>query len=478
MIKNSTAAKAIVNIPAWAEAYNNGQLGGREVSSTATAYAFVPLLYRAVRLRCDSLASVPIAIMSGENESEWPFDEDLYSLIWMTEAALLLTGAAFWLKLSNRIRVKDIRWINPLMMRVDWINGQRVFSQISSDKNEDLRTFDPGEIVFFREFNISDDVGFGVSAAQVAMSDTQTINYINLFVNQFFKGGAMPVTLLGIEGMSDPKERDRIEGWFKQRIVGIRNAFKVLALSRVVKPEILTPPMADMAFPDLLGQARKAIADAFGIPQTMLEDAANYATAAEHRLSFWSDTVRPRGPMIEGVINRGLLKPMGLEMKFKFDQMDIFKKDELEAASAMSAFVNAGYPLGLASEVVGVELPEDWDYAKLDALQEQRRQEAAEQFEANSQNKDEKPDNQKEDLQKWQRKAMKRLDKGQSPACTFESEYIPAVMAAAIGAQLEQAQTKEDVKAIFEGKQDNKELSIDLVYELKRANDLLEMLDA
>ena len=62
-----------------------------------------------------------------------------------------------------------------------------------------------------------------------------------------------------------------------------------------VTPQTLTPPPKDLEMKELNNQARHNVAMAFGIPQTMLEDAANYATAGEHRLSFWQDTVRPAG---------------------------------------------------------------------------------------------------------------------------------------------------------------------------------------
>jgi len=280
--------------------------------------------------------------------------------------------------------------------------------------------------------------------------------------------------------MTDKNEISRVEGWFRQRASGIRNAFKILALGRTIKPEILTPPMKDLAFTELLTQSRRSIADAFGIPQTMLDDAANYATAHEHRISFWSDTIRPRAPLFESVINRELLKPMGLELSFKFDRMEIFQHDEVRSASALQALVNAGYPLGLASEVVGVDLPDDWDYEMLDKLQQEKQEKAQAQFEpkedeGNEPEKEDDEDTTKSDLDKWQRKAIKRIDKGQPPACTFESEHIPAVLAAAIIGQLEEAQTKEDVRRIFET--DQPSTSIDLAAELKRANDLLEKLN-
>lgn len=465
MALKNIAGKAIVNIPAWAEAMNQGSSLTNEVTSPATAYAYVPLVYRAVRLRCDSLASVPLTIYRGETETDWPFQTDLYRLIWLTEAAMLLAGAAYWLKLKNRVVVKDLQWINPLTMEVDYRNGGVVFTQ----SGKAGRAFEPGEIVYFKEFNPLDDIRPGVSAAGVALNDAQTINYIKLFSNQFFRGGAMPITLLGIEGMTDPRERERVEGWFKQRVTGLRNAFRVLALSKTVKPEVLTQPMSEMAFSELNATARSSIADAFGIPQTMLEDAANYATASEHRLSFWNDTVKPSGLALEGVINRELLKPMGLRCSFDFDGLDVFKQDELEAAGALAAYVNAGYPLGLASEVVGIELPEDWEYADLDKLQKPEPEKAPET--EPEPEPEAKSDNGRADLDKWQRKALKRLEKGQPAACQFESEQISPALAESIEAQLNQAQTAEDVRAIFA---ETQAPTLDLAAELKRANDLLE----
>jgi hypothetical protein len=45
--------KAIVSVPGWAEMLEEG--GKNNITTTALAYAYVPLIYRAVRIRCDAL---------------------------------------------------------------------------------------------------------------------------------------------------------------------------------------------------------------------------------------------------------------------------------------------------------------------------------------------------------------------------------------------------------------------------------------
>ena len=100
--------KAITNIPGWSELLNSAD----KVTTSSNAYAMVPLIYRCTRLRCDSIADVPVSILRGEDEVGWPFPTDLNNLIWKTEASLLLEGAAYWLKESNKVRPTDLMFLN------------------------------------------------------------------------------------------------------------------------------------------------------------------------------------------------------------------------------------------------------------------------------------------------------------------------------------------------------------------------------
>jgi len=116
--------KAIVTIPAWAEALHEGTGVQRDtINSAAAAYAFVPLVNRAVRLRADSLISTPLYFtkLDGETEVPAPFDGlDWKDLIWKTEAALCLQGANYIERMPRAMSKKTgaLKWINPITVKV------------------------------------------------------------------------------------------------------------------------------------------------------------------------------------------------------------------------------------------------------------------------------------------------------------------------------------------------------------------------
>ena len=251
----------------------------------------------------------------------------------------------------------------------------------------------------------------------------------------------MPITLLGID-TTDSTEVARVETWFKRQAARVGKAFGVLGIKAgSIVPQQLTPPIKDLVMPDLHAQAQHDVALAFGIPQTMLEDSANFATAQEHRLSFYEDTIRPRARIIEDVINTQLLASDGLKLEFDFEAMSIFQEDETARASRLQTLVTAGVELQLAAEIAGYtpevvarmkppepkpepETPPDAAQVQTDA-----QQVAAE-------------------LRAWRRKAIRRMKAGKAPG-GFESEFIPAALVGAIEGQLEAVKTQADVDKIF-----------------------------
>ena len=448
--------KAITSIPGWAESLEQAD----KISEEGLSYGMVPLIYRAVKLRCDALSSVPVHIYKGETEVDWPFEAELEDLIWKTEASMLLNGAGYWLKNSNDVRVMDLQWINPFSMTVEYDNDFR-FIQYAGARTNGPWTLD--EIVYFREWDPYQDVHPGVSAAIVALGDSRLLNYITRFGYHFFEGGAMPVTVLGLAGSMPDTEVKKVESKFKRSLTNLKNAFRVIGVkSEMIDIKTLTPPLKDLALPVLYAQAKKNVGASFGIPTTMLEDpAANRATADTHRLSFWADTVRPRGGLFDNFINNQLLKQMGLRLEFGFDEMDIFQVDEHERSDSVLKYVQAGMSLLMASQILGVDLTKE-QIAQLQAEAEEskeRAKEMAERLQGAPKPPGSAPvygtnsgveDNMRTDLGKWRRKAEKRLKNGTTPAVGFESEYIPGAMKAAIMGALEGVETVEGLVTIFE----------------------------
>jgi HK97 family phage portal protein len=467
--------KAILTIPAWAEAMHEG--GGLQkdtIKDAAAAYAFVPLVYRAVRLRADSLAKVPIRFtkLDGETEVKPPFPEDVdwKDLIWKSEAALCLQGANFVEKLQRRLSNKTggVQWVDPTTMnKPKLIRGGdgKIDYEFSQKANPNV-TWNLATMIYMHDFALGNEVGPGVSAAGVSLNDSALVRYMSRFASHFFESGAMPITVLSIDGVVDRQEAQRIESFFKRAATRIRNAFSVLALSRGIEPKIISQPLKDLAMPELNEQARHAVALAFGIPQTMLEDAANYATSAEHRLSFWQDTVQPRGEWLAEQFNRQLLKDFKIKMAFGFEELDVFQADENERGDSLNKIVTAiNLNPGVARWAMGVlgyDLTEEQtnDLQKIIAEKEKEKEKVQEQIEgaptAPAQSSPLAQPEQKpaksawaDDLSRWERKALRVIKESGSAVCEFESERIPVDLRAEITAGLPACKSADAVRELF-----------------------------
>lgn len=449
-IESDDALKAIVSIPGWAQAMEDG--AGGTMQSAADAYCYVPLIYRAVNLRTKALQSVPYHLEKNGKPLEtekWPFDfqgyypETFRSMVTMTESSLLLSGGNIWKKRSSQVRLKMVQWINPKSTEVTDKGGAPDFV---IDGKEHL-TID--DVVYFRKFNPLNDVGFGIGAGMAALTSSKLQFYLNAFAQQFFEHGAMPVVILGVPTGTATEEVKRLERWFKNATAGIGRAFRAIGLRTGdggIKPTTLTPEIKSLAMPELYDQAKQQIAQAFEIPQTMLEDAANYATASEHRLSFWHDTVRPEGDFIADVINNQLLNEYGMELKFDWDTMDQFQQDEKEMADAFAAYMATGaFPPSLVASMLGLELPEEGDTSILDQWYNDH-------FQSQSplDNEPVDIDEFKAEIRKWQSYVLKRVKRGRDAVGdrSFESDIIPSVLIAATEEQLK-GKDAQGIRMIF-----------------------------
>ena len=441
--------KAIVTIPGWAEALMDAD----HLHNEQQAFAQVPLIFRAINLRCDTLTSCPIHVYSGKGddrvERDWPLPQNVVDLVWLTEAAMLLTGSAFWLKRVNGAGVlrEGVQWLNPFTVSVKMKESQLIFEQDKATQNTGPWSID--QMVYFRDFNPSNDIGPGVSATEVSLQSSGLMRYMSQFASVFFEKGAMPITILGINGMTNDNERERLEGFFKKIASGVKNAFRTVAVNTdKIDPKVLSQPMKDLAMPELSTEARHNIAWAFGIPQTMLEDSANYATAKEHRMSFWQDTLRPRGQKLARVINEQLLNPhFGLGMEFAFDEMDLFQEDEEKRSDSYYNYTAAGMRPSIAAQILGIDLPEGVDYDDLDEkYNTQPVAQANDTRPINDTNDDNKSIH--EELRRWLRFELRRI--GKDDKREFKSKVIPLSMYGALSGALETAKDEAGIKRVFD----------------------------
>jgi len=323
-------------------------------------------------------------------------------------------------------------------------------------------------MLYFRDFNPSDDVGRGVSSVEVAMRDAQLLYHMTTFASTYFESGAMPATILSITGGATPTADDteRIQSSFTKAISGVKNAFRLIALRGDVKLSTLTPPLEELTMKDLHEQARRSIALCMGIPVTLLEDAANYSTAVVHRKSAYRETVIPRAMMFAETINSQCLTAMQAELVFDWESMEIFQREEAERSKALVDLVNAGLELETAMAILGFDVPEGYQIAPQEPVSEPEITPEPITIGGNGNAPEmaipDIPDMQSmmfpsngkmtvdmmDDLKKWQNKAVKRIKIGKDPT-VFSSEFLPSTLVAAISGALDEVEHPDDARSVF-----------------------------
>jgi len=455
------AYKGLVSIPAWQQKLLSDAADfTNTIDSVQAAYQSVPLVYRGVKMRCDAISNVPVKIYKGDNEQEWPYKTALRQLIWNTEAGLLGDGKAVILKLKNRVRVLDLQWLNPFTVNVTYDQARGLyFSQHG-------QAWPDADVIYIKEFSYNDDLTSGVSTVQACLNDAALMNYQTRFASRFFEAGAMPIVLVSAEGSINDDEKARVQSFFTKLASGVGNAWRYLVTRTKLTPEVVSQDIDKMSMPELYAQATKNIANAFGIPVNMFMGDDNYASAAEHRLGFWQDVIRPRARMIEDAFNQQLLEAQGLRMEFSFDEMDIFQEDEVKRADSLSKMVSAGIPLGDAMEMLGYDLPQDKTYADYNVVPE------PETIEVPALPVEPPPFPLEDELGKWQKKALKRLEKGRCADCAFESDIIPEGMQAEIHEALKLCRDEDEIKQVFDGTYEHSGMG-ELITELRMATALM-----
>lgn len=406
--------------------------------SAVRAQQVVPWVYRAVDLRANAIADMPFALyQSGgdalaDDEIE-SVTAKLKSLLYLTEAALCVYGAAYWVKETKRANLNTApRWLTPSSMtpQYDHARGLVGFERRAGNVTLQLPVED---VIYFFIPSLTNEVGAGVSPTQAALRDANLLNYLDVFASGFFQRGAIKATLLSVPENSPKAELQKLEVWWNHLLAGVKNAWKSIAIRNDVKPVVIGSDISEAAAPELKNAAREDVATAFGIPQTLLmSNAANYATAVNDVLVFTQWTVLPECRRIAETLNEQLFGAMNLRFAFEPKRLESMQQYELQKAQSVQALVGSA-PILTRDE--GREL---LGYAPLgDAPQ------------ADVATDNDVEDEVTQNLRRWERKALNRVRAGKGAECNFTSDVLPQATIDAVRAQLALAKDANAVKAIF-----------------------------
>lgn len=459
----------------WQNAWG-GQHKDKEIVTEHDAYQAVSWVRRCVEVRCNALSSIPVKYYVGDmptkavpptdkpkedakepaaEETDWEYADLMPHILWMTEAALQVYGAAYWLRRRNPFGFeKGYRWLYPPSIKpvYDKRKGLTRFERRVNGEPEELPL---NQAVWVWTPNLASEIGPGKGWLSTILTEGGIARNMNTFASDFFARGAMPGTVLSVEGNPPQAELERLEQWWKRFVGGVKRAWETVAVRATVTPIVVGYPTDQLAMPELLMAVRQQIAVAAGVPQTMLEDAANFATATEHHQAFYSETVVPEAVIIQAALNTQIFEPLGIRCVIDWQSLDIFQADEAERGQALAQYVGAGVPLDLAMEMLGIDLPNQMTYDQLRARMEQEKAESQEnQLALVSARKpmpgeEGPPAARKDELHRWQRKSLRALGAGKPPDVDFDTDVLTADEQAVIRERLGAAASEEEVKGAF-----------------------------
>ena len=353
------SSKSVIAIPAWAQQMIDN---GGEVNSTVDAYNKTPQLYRAVQMRANALAAMPFVLRKNDKLTSWIYPQSLSKILFELEASLLVSGAAYLLKLqptNGGKRTVGLQFLNPTTMRTTYDHRTRETLFTQQIRNETFGPWTADRLVYMREFSFQDEVGAGIAPAKVALPAAVLRIAMSDFAHGFFSSGGQPLTLLSMQGNPPPQEIERTERFFKRTMQGVRNAWRVLAVRSEVTVTPITPALNTMAMEELQTVTTREIASAFGIPLSLLtSDSANYATAISDQRLFYENTIKARLQFYEEAFNTQLLNETQTNIRFTPESLSVYQEDEAERSNALVNLVNAGMPLRDAMLILGYSVEE------------------------------------------------------------------------------------------------------------------------
>ncbi len=416
----------------------------------------VGLLYRAVKIRSQSITEVPWEILKGDTviwssgddfpptELEW--FENWPELLTLSEASLTLTSQAFWFLLRNRVRVTGVQWFSPLTVVPIWDKklGLVRFDRYVDNEPIPIKLED---MVYIWYRSSLKETAPETSPLEAAERNAKTIDNMDLFISTFFERGAIKATLLTVEGNPVQAEKDKLKLWWESALTGIKKAFSTEVLSATVKPIVVGEGMKDLSNTKLSQEKREDMVATLGVPLSKIfSNAANYATANQDDIAFYKNTIIPDCRLIASIANK-TLRDLGYVLRFTPETMDIFQEDETGRADSYAKYVGSGMKPSIAAAILGIELPEGIEYEDLDP---EEKEEETPPDEDTVPQEDELDSAQMEELDKFKRKSLKRLASGKGAYCEFDSRLLPTHLLTELGTQLTDAATKEDVDRIFD----------------------------
>ena len=350
----------------------------------------IGVVYRCIDVRSAAISSLPFTILKKDevfldSETAWEkpgyeWVNNLSNLLYLTEASLLLSSEAFWLKdKSLTSKMLDLRWLaSPYIDPVyDSQKGIIGFKRNLGNNGGPI-DLENGQVVYFWVQHPLAELTPDIPQVLAAIKSADVILNYEEFVSKFYERGAVKATILKVDRSTPPKERNRLREFWQDFMSGKKSAYNTEVISGDVEAEVIGEGAGESEKTEILVSRRKDIATAMGVPYSMLfgDTSSSYTAGPTEERNFLNYSIIPRAKYIQSVLNTQLFNDFGLQFRFNFGSLPAFKEAGEVISKIFTTYTEALLPHSVAARIAGITLPEGISYEDLDkyAAEERERQ--------------------------------------------------------------------------------------------------------
>ena len=287
-------------------------------------------------------------------------------LLWQSSVSWAFYNEAFWLRERNRVRTLDLRWFDPDSMTPKWDKDAGL---VGFERRIDAATIKPlklDDVVYLWRQGMRETEP-AIAPAQAAMQAAGVLYNADKFAADFFARGAIKATLLSIDGNPSDTELKRLESWWKRFFSGVRDAWSTAAVRADVKAVPVGEGLESLSNATLTAEKRRRHRYCDGRAAfTRHVECGEFRNVGDGQAQLYDTTIIPDCLLMQRQLNRQLFTPIGLRFTFDPQEMAIYQEDETKRSQAFQAYANAGLPLSIVAEMLGLYLPDGVEYADLD----------------------------------------------------------------------------------------------------------------
>ena len=365
----------------WEQGLGTGVGQGWMPLSYGEYYARSALVYSAIKLRQDAIASVPLKVHGQADSSSYAAgvpdaearlrserqtrpvasDHPVQQLLdrpnpfwtrgdlWRaTETYLGLWGSAYWgLERNERGEPFEIWPLRSDRMRVVPDPAQYIKGFVYVGHGQQLVPYAPDDVVWIRYFNPLDEYAGLSPIAPLRLSADMGLDALRASRNSLTNDSTPGLVLETGDTPTDDEVREFYERW-ESRYKGPEKVRRPVLLSAGMKATSLGFSPRDMEYVQTLRWSLEDVARVYGIPKPMLGDIeritfSNFMTA---RRIFWEDTIVPQLAIYQEALERMLRSnfadPPGLSVSFDLSEIEALRDGENDRAQRRQTYVGAG----------------------------------------------------------------------------------------------------------------------------------------